>query len=90
VTAGCGNVTSSQAALTVNVPSYATADFDQDNDVDLTDFSFLQTCFNGPNNPPTQPNCGIADLDGDNDVDLTDFARLQACFNGPNNPPACP
>jgi hypothetical protein len=64
-------------------------DFDQDLDVDLTDFTFLQSCFNGPNRPLPFAACSIADLDGDNDVDLADFGTFQACFNGPNRPPAC-
>jgi len=28
------------------------ADFDNDGDVDLADFSVFQSCFNGPNQPP--------------------------------------
>jgi hypothetical protein len=65
-------------------------DFDADADVDLTDFGFLQACFNGPNRPP--PNvalCAGADLDVDGDVDLRDFFGFQACYNGPNRPPKC-
>ncbi len=73
-------------------PSYAAPvgfDFDSDGDVDLTDFSRLQACFNGPNRPPGQPACAGADADGDADVDLADFVLFQACFNGPNRTPAC-
>ncbi|MBN1489810.1 MAG: hypothetical protein JXA69_07825 [Phycisphaerae bacterium] len=68
------------------------ADFDGDGDVDMTDFSAIEACFNGPNRPPATSNCEGPDLDGDNDVDLTDFGVFQACFNGPNRPPApgCP
>ena len=66
------------------------ADFDKDEDVDLLDFGRFQTCFAGPNRPPTLPSeCGDADLDGDGDVDLQDFGRFQVCFNGPNRFPAC-
>ncbi|HOW19720.1 MAG TPA: immunoglobulin domain-containing protein, partial [Phycisphaerae bacterium] len=89
VSSDCGSVISSEAALTVTV--YA-ADFDEDGDVDLADFTTFQACFNGPNRPP-KPGCaGNADFDGDSDVDLTDFATFQACFNGPNRPPktSCP
>ncbi|MBN1492349.1 MAG: formylglycine-generating enzyme family protein, partial [Phycisphaerae bacterium] len=65
------------------------ADFDGDNDVDLTDFSGFAACFNGPNRSPLSV-CGVdADLDNDTDVDLSDFATFAACFNGPNRPPAC-
>jgi hypothetical protein len=70
------------------------ADADGDGDVDLTDFSQFQACFNGPNRPwvatAIQRNCACFDQDLDNDVDLTDFSAFQACFNGPNRPPACP
>ena len=67
----------------------ARGDFDLDFDVDLTDFTLFQLCFNGPNRPPGD-NCMVdADLDNDNDVDLVDFGVFQTCFNGPNRPPAC-
>jgi hypothetical protein len=66
------------------------SDFDTDGDVDLTDFGHFQSCFNGPNRPPAQANCGDADFNADNDVDLADFGTFQGCFNGPNRPPACP
>jgi hypothetical protein len=66
-----------------------TGNFDGDADADLADFTLLQGCFNGPNRPPQQANCGDADLDWDGDVDLADFGVFQGCFNGPNRPPAC-
>jgi len=85
VTGGCGSAVSEEAALTVS--SVATADFDVDGDVDLSDFALFQACFNGPNREP-KTTCQVdADLDGDGDVDLTDFATFQACFNGPNRAP---
>ncbi|MGB9624525.1 MAG: dockerin type I domain-containing protein [Phycisphaerae bacterium] len=64
-------------------------DFDGDGDVDLGDFAFMQSCFNGPNRPPQSGGCERADLDGDSDVDLADFGGFQFCFNGPNRPPRC-
>jgi uncharacterized protein YraI len=88
VTGGCGSVTSDPAALTVG--AVTGADVDGDCDVDLTDFSVFQMCFNGPNRPLRYQECLSADLDGDADVDLTDFAVFQNCFNGPNRPAACP
>ncbi|MBN1492189.1 MAG: hypothetical protein JXA69_19915, partial [Phycisphaerae bacterium] len=68
------------------------ADFDGDDDVDMTDFGLFQMCFNGPNRAPAENDCDAPDLDGDGDVDMTDFGVFQACFNGPNRPPAagCP
>lgn len=64
-------------------------DFDCDHDVDLTDFMFLQTCFNGPSRPPAVliPACLLADFDHDGDIDMSDFSAFLACFNGPNRPP---
>jgi len=71
-----------------SAPVSPSGDFDNDGDVDLTDFALFQICFNGPNFAPG-PKCAVnADFDGDHDVDLADFAAFQACFNGPNRPPA--
>ncbi len=66
-------------------------DFDGDGDVDLTDFTVFQACFNGPNQPvPPPPVCNVnSDMDGDGDVDLIDFSMFARCFAGPNRPPAC-
>ncbi len=80
---------SSQAGARPTAPSIP-GDFDGDGDVDLSDFSFLQMCFNGPNRPPLFPlECAVADADADNDVDLADFTLVQACFNGPNRAASC-
>ncbi len=79
-------------SLPVSAVPYAPpppGDLDRDNDVDLSDFSFLQYCFNGPNRAPRLTGCEVADLDRDADVDLGDFAIFQACFNGPNQRPKC-
>jgi hypothetical protein len=65
------------------------ADFDDDADVDLGDFAWLQYCFAGPNRAPFEPSCAMADFDGDADVDLADFGTFQACYGGPNRLPAC-
>jgi len=77
------------AATAAGTP-LAQVDFDADGDVDLSDFSLFQLCFNGPNRPPALPHdCLAPDADADGDVDLGDFGILQDCFNGPNRPPAC-
>lgn len=49
--------------------------FDDDGDVDLSDFAFFAACFSGTDNPApsTPPGCLNSDLDGDGDVDLDDF-----------------
>jgi 5-hydroxyisourate hydrolase-like protein (transthyretin family) len=67
---------------------FSKADVDRDGDVDLTDFSSFQLCFNGPNRPRSATCATDADYDKDGDVDLVDFSEFQACFNGPNHPPA--
>lgn len=70
----------------------ALADFDQDGDADLADFSLFRACFNGPNRA-SPAGCAVdADFDNDQDVDLSDFNIFRACFNGPNRGPSagCP
>ena len=62
----------------------------RDDDVDVSDFSFFQACFSGPNRPLALVECVPTDFDGDADTDLSDFALFQSCFNGPNRAPACP
>ncbi len=42
-------------SVTVGDCDAADADFDNDGDVDLNDFSTFQACFNGPNRPPACP-----------------------------------
>ncbi len=66
----------------------APGDFDEDNDVDLTDFGYLQACFKG-SGVPYPPDCESADLDNDGDVDQADFNRFKPCLEGPNRPPGC-
>ncbi len=70
-------------------PARVAADFDGDGDVDLADFGYFQSCFNGPNGTYGSSGCEDADFDRDNDVDLVDFGVFQRCFNGPNQPPSC-
>jgi hypothetical protein len=68
---------------------YHAADFDRDGDVDLTDYGYFLSCFNGPGKPPARGVCGPADLDEDGDVDLADYGAFLACYNGPARPPGC-
>jgi hypothetical protein len=62
-------------------------DFDDDGDIDLTDYSRFATCVTGPVEISSlPPGCSAADfieadLDGDNDVDLSDAAIFQELFN---------
>ncbi len=64
------------------------ADFDNDGDVDLTDFGYLQGCYSGSGVAP-RSGCADADLDGDNDVDQTDFNTFKNCLGGADQPPGC-
>lgn len=60
-------------------------DFDDDEDVDLDDFGFLQACFT-PIGTPLPPGCDIADLTGDNAVGQTDVSVFEGCMSGANIP----
>jgi hypothetical protein len=57
--------------------------------VDPSDFRELQSCFNGPNCPPTLACNTVAEFDEDADADLGDFNTFRACPNGPSRPPGC-
>lgn len=59
-------------------------DFDQNDTIDLLDFSQLQACFSGMG--AAAPGCAFADLDQDGDVDAHDGAALVAQLTGPNDP----
>jgi hypothetical protein len=77
-----------QQVLTPAKPP-APGDFDLDGDVDLSDYGQFLDCYNGPGNPPAQPDCDAADFDLDRDVDLSDYGQFLDCYNGPSKPPAC-
>ncbi|MEZ6084407.1 MAG: exo-alpha-sialidase [Phycisphaerae bacterium] len=56
-------------------------DFDEDGDVDLSDYGRFKDCFAGPAAGYGQ-NCSCFDWDADGDVDLSDFAEFQNAFTG--------
>lgn len=65
-------------------------DFDDDNDVDGTDFLVFAACFNGASRPP-RPWCSepwFADVDLDADVDGFDYLTFALCFNAAKHHPA--
>lgn len=62
-------------------PALATGDFDQDGDVDLEDFSYLQRCLAGPGVLPAA-GCERALLDQDDDVDQNDVEVFRRCLSG--------
>jgi hypothetical protein len=85
-----GNVVAADAVTEVDLvldSIVSRADFDQDHDVDLTDYGFFLSCYAGPN-APIGPTCAEADFDGDGDADLTDYGGFLGCYNGPASPPA--
>lgn len=81
----CANVVCD--ACGVITIGWARFDFDDDCDVDLTDFFALQTCYTGPG-IPVAPGCECFDSDSDGDVDLADFLDFQTAYTGPG--PGCP
>jgi polysaccharide biosynthesis protein PslG len=64
------------------------ADFDDDIDVDQTDFGHFQECLSGKGQFYS-PGCEACDFDGDSDVDDDDFAAFRLCLSGPNQFPGC-
>lgn len=74
---------SNTLVIHVSAPAYSKADWDQDGDVDMSDFGRFQVCLSGGGVPQTDPACADARLDGDGDVDALDVARFESCFSGP-------
>jgi PKD repeat protein len=69
-------------------PAPIPGDFDEDGDVDLSDYGTFLACYGGPGVPILIPGCDAADFDSDTDVDLSDYGVFLSCYNGPNQPPA--
>ncbi len=67
------------------------ADHDLDNDVDLEDFGWFQSCLAGQSIPPPNVPCQCADFDQEGDVDAADLATFLGCMLGPEVPanPSC-
>lgn len=89
---GIGNACDHCPGTTSGVPIDAVGcrlpvrgDFDDDGDVDQTDFGLFQQCFSGTGNPVASE-CASRSLDGDVDVDQADFNLFQACMSGANQP----
>jgi hypothetical protein len=60
------------------------ADYDNDGDVDMEDFGYLQRCFSGLGIPPEDPDCQGAGLNADSSVDNQDIELFIDCMSGPN------
>ncbi len=83
--------TSNVIVIHVTEPLYSAADFDQDGDVDQSDFGYLQVCYSGSGIHQDDPACFDARLDEDLDVDRDDFGIFQGCMSGSDVPadPQC-
>ena len=90
ISGGLSGLCSQVADATINVVPRV-GDFDNDGDVDQTDFGRLQACLSGSAVPQSDPNCSEALLDDDADVDQNDFQIFIGCMTGANVPvdPAC-
>lgn len=75
--------------LTVQDPPYLPCDFDQDGDVDQSDFGHFQNCCTGF--AYTDPACAGADLNHDQLINSGDFQIFAGCMSGPDHPddPGC-
>jgi hypothetical protein len=63
-------------------------DFDNDGDIDQSDFGHLQSCMSGTGAAYAM-GCEDADLDADGDVDGSDVGVFLPCFGGADSPPGC-
>ena len=55
-------------------------DFDEDDDVDLSDFGVFQRCFGQTG---LSPLCAIGDFDANDTINLDDYERFEAWMTGP-------
>lgn len=70
-------------------PHPVPGDWDEDGDVDQSDFGHFQRCLSGDTVPQNNQQCQTAKFDADSDVDQLDFAAFRECFSGnavPGNP----
>jgi hypothetical protein len=73
--------------LTVGPPEFARVDYDKDHDVDLQDFSKMQSCLTGSGIEQNDPACADTLLDDDDDVDNGDVTIFLDCLTGEQVPP---
>lgn len=78
-----------QAICRYQVCSEIWADADGDQDVDMTDFAFLQACISPAGEIPEYPpyRCKCFDRDGNDAIGLEDLAAFAECAGGPGMPP---
>lgn len=58
-------------------------DFDEDGDVDLTDYGRFTSCFTGPGGGPVPSECAAGDFDDDGDIDCGDWRQCSMVWEGP-------
>ena len=80
------NLTTDIAIKIDLVMRLAACDFDQDGDVDQSDFGHMQACLSGAGVPQNNATCQDAKLDPDSDVDSSDVAIFRRCLSGPDIP----
>lgn len=79
-------------ALMAGEGTTVAADFDEDFDVDMDDFGFLQACMSEAGVLQIPAGCETANLNGDQVVNQADLGVFLLCFSGPNLqvPDSCP
>lgn len=71
---------------TFNVTLSPLPDYDEDTDVDMVDFAWLQSCITGQASGIVPAGCSDRDMDKDNDVDIYDVAKFSLCATAPGIP----
>ncbi len=69
--------------LELITPESIDVDFDDDGDVDQTDFALLQQCYTGSDFVQNDPRCVSVLLDEDSDVDEQDLQLFNECATAP-------
>ncbi len=87
INGGVSGLCSNTAEATITITSPYTADFDDDSDVDQTDFAHMQLCLSGSVVPQTDPLCADTLLNDDPFVDESDVSLFLSCLSGPNITP---
>ena len=70
------------AARWARLREWPRGDYNDDDIVDLADFTNFDDCLSGPDGGYLQPDCEEFDFDVDGDVDLGDFGGFQEAFAG--------
>ena len=82
-----GNVFFDVSNVNFTIATVFAFDYDNDGDVDPTDYDVFQACLTGPGMTGPPPGCtldafGRSDADDDGDADQVDFGVFQRCYSG--------